>query len=100
MIKPQEIYKLCDGFENEDKKSAIKKLISKGYSGSIATSYYNIWRRHYMESSSGDLMFSGIYIQKGKERKLLEECSFREPQKYLRALNKEQLVKITQAMLK
>lgn len=49
MIKLQEIYKLCEGFEKDDKKSGIKKLIDYGYSESTALNYYNIWRRHYME---------------------------------------------------
>lgn len=100
MIKLQEIYKLCNGFENEDRKTSIKKLIKKGYSESTATNYYNIWRRHYIESSSEELMLSGVYIQNGKDSKLLEECPYRERQNYLKALSKEQLIKITQAVLK
>lgn len=100
MIKLQEIYKLCEDFEKEDRKEGIRKLISKGYSESIATNYYNIWRRHYMEVSNEDLMLSGIYIKSGKESKLLEECPYRERQKYFEALSKEQLIKITQAVLK
>jgi len=100
MIKLQEIYKLCECCEKQNRKNGIVKLIEKGYSESIATKYYNIWRRHYMDSSSGDLALSGIYIKTSKERKLLEECTFIERQKYLEALSKEQLVKIAQAMLK
>jgi len=100
MIMLQKIYKLCDCFEKQDRKSGILKLINKGYSESTATKYYNIWRRHYMDSSSKDLMLSGIYIETRKVRKLLEECSFMERQKYLEALSKEQLVRIAQAMLK
>ncbi|WP_434794532.1 hypothetical protein [Terrisporobacter petrolearius] len=53
-----------------------------------------------MESSREDLMLSGICIQTGTEKKFLEECSYEERQKCLEALSKEQLVKITQAMLK
>jgi len=53
-----------------------------------------------MDSSSKDLMLSGIYIETRKVRKLLEECSFIERQKYLEALSKEQLIRIAQAMLK
>lgn len=100
MIKLQKIYKLCKGFEQDDKKSAIKKLMSKGYKESTAKNYYSIWRRHYMESSNEDLMLSGIYLETDKERKLLEECSFTERQKYLEALSKEQLIKIVHAVLK
>ena len=100
MIKLNEIYKLCKGFEVEQRKAGIKKLMCKGYSESIAIKYYNIWRRHYMESSKEDLMLSGIYIEISKERKLLEECPIKIRQKYLEALSKEQLVKITQAVFK
>lgn len=100
MIKLQEIYKLCEGFEKDDKKSGIKKLISYGYSESTALNYYYIWRRHYMESSSKDLMLSGVYVKKGKVSKLLEQCPYRERQKYLEALSKEQLIKVTQSVLK
>ena len=53
-----------------------------------------------MDSSSEDLVLSGIYIKTSRERKLLEECTFIERQRYLEALSKEQLVKIAQAMLK
>ena len=100
MIKIQEIYKLCESFQMEDTKISIKKLISKGYSQSIATKYYNIWRRHYMEVSSKDIMLSGVYIQKGKDSKLIEQCPYKERQKYLEALSKEQLIKVTQSVLK
>ena len=100
MIKLQEIYKLCESFKSENKISGIKKLMNRGYCESVATKYYNIWRRHYMESRSEDLMLSGIYIESGRERKLLEECSSTERQKYLEALNKEQLVKIAQTVIK
>ena len=85
MIKLQEIYNLCEGSEREDRKSAIKKLMNKDYSENNAIKCYNIWRRHYLESSSEDLMLSGIFIKIGKERKLLEECSFSERQNYLEA---------------
>jgi hypothetical protein len=100
MIMLQKIYKLCECFEKQDRKAGIMKLINKGYSEGTATKYYNIWRRHYMDSNSKDLMLSGIYVETRKVRKLLEECSFLERQKYLEALSKEQLVKIAQAVLK
>lgn len=100
MIKIKEIYKLCRRFESQDRKVSIKKLINKGYSESTATNYYNIWRRHYIESSSKDLLLSGIKIKNGSKSKLLEECSYRERQKYLEALSKEQLIQITQAVLR
>lgn len=100
MIKLQEIYKLCEGLENYNRKAAIKKIINKGYSEDIAEKYYNIWRRHYLESGSKELMLSGIYIESGKERKLLEECTYSERKTYLEALSKEQLIKIAQAVLK
>lgn len=100
MVKLHEIYDLCEGFEKVNRADAVKKLMSKGYSFYAATKYYNIWRRHYMESSREDLMLSGICIQTGTEKKFLEECSYEERQKCLEALSKEQLVKITQAMLK
>lgn len=74
--------------------------MSKGYSESTAIRYYSIWRRHYLESSREDLMLSGIYLEVGREKKLLEECSFMDRQKYLEALSKEQLFKIAQAILK
>lgn len=100
MIRLQKIYKLCECYEKQDRKAGIMKLINKGFSEETAIKYYNIWRRHYMDSSSKDLMLSGIYIETRKERKLLEECTFMERQKYLEALSKEQLVKIAQAVLK
>lgn len=100
MIMLQKIYKLCECFEKQDRKVGIMKLINQGYSEVTATKYYNIWRRHYMDSSSKDLMLSGIYIETRKVRKLLEECSFMERQRYLEALSKEQLVRIAQAVLK
>jgi hypothetical protein len=50
MIKLLEIYKFCEGFEKEYRKDGIKKLISKGYSVSTATNYYNIWRKNYIKS--------------------------------------------------
>ncbi|MBU3092064.1 hypothetical protein K2F40_08530 [Clostridium sp. CM028] len=53
-----------------------------------------------MDSSSKDLMLSGIYIETHRVRKLLEECTFMERQRYLEALSKEQLVRIAQAVLK
>ena len=53
-----------------------------------------------MDSNSKDLMVSGIYIETRKVRKLLEECTFMERQRYLEALSKEQLVRIAQAVLK
>ena len=100
MINLQEIYKLCNGFEHEDRKACVKKLINKRYSESTATNYYNIWRRHYIESSRKDLKLSGVYIQKGKDSKLLEQCPYSERQKYLEALSKEELIKVTQSVLK
>lgn len=100
MVKLQKIYKLCEGFESMDRKSSIKKLMCKGYSESTANNYYNIWRRHYVETNSEDLTLSGVYVKNGKESKLLEECAFKERQKYLEALSKEHLIKITQAVLK
>ncbi|WP_443661022.1 hypothetical protein [Clostridium sp.] len=96
----QKIYKLCECFEKQDRKTGIMKLINKGYSEGTSIKYYNIWRRHYMDSNSKDLMVSGIYIETRRERKLLEECTFSERQRYLEALSKEQLIKITQAVLK
>ncbi|WP_298836896.1 hypothetical protein [Clostridium sp.] len=100
MIMLQKIYKLCECFEKQDRKTGIMKLINKGYSEGTSIKYYNIWRRHYMDSNSKDLMVSGIYIETRRERKLLEECTFSERQRYLEALSKEQLIKITQAVLK
>ncbi|WP_291636366.1 hypothetical protein [Clostridium sp.] len=100
MVKLQKIYKLCECCEKKDRRTGIIKLIDKGYSEGIATIYYNIWRRHYMDSSSKDLMLSGIYIETHKVRKLLEECTFMERQRYLEALSKEQLIRIAQAVLK
>ena len=100
MIKLQNIYKICEGSEKEDRKVSIKRLIGKGYSENTAKNYYNIWRRHYMEVSSKDLKLSGVYIQKGKDSKLLEQCPNKERQKYLEALSKEQLIKVTQSVLK
>lgn len=73
----------------------------KGYSEETANNYYNIWKRHYKETSiTKDLKLSGIYVQNGTEKKLIEECSYKERQKYLEALSKEQLIKLTQAILK
>lgn len=100
MIMLSKIYKLCECFEKQDRKSGIMKLINKGFSESTATKYYNIWKRHYMDTSSNDLMLSGIYIETHRVRKLLEECTLTERQMYLEALSKEQLVRITQALLK
>lgn len=100
MIKLQEIYKLCKGFETKDRNVSIKELMSKGYCENTAANYYNIWRRHYLESSSHDLKLSGVYIKNGYESRLLEECSFKERQKYLQALSKEQLIKVTQVVLR
>lgn len=48
MIKVQEINKICEGLEKDNKKTAIKKLIDKGYSKENAIKYYNIWRKHYV----------------------------------------------------
>jgi hypothetical protein len=42
MLKLKEIYKLCYGFEKDERKIAIKKLIKKGYSEKISIKYYNI----------------------------------------------------------
>ena len=100
MIKLQEIYKLCEGFENVERKASIKELRNKRYSENKATNYYNIWRRLYMEVSSEDLKLSGVYIQNGNHKKLLELCPYNERQKYLEALSKEQLIKVTQSVLK
>ncbi|HEY8891906.1 MAG TPA: hypothetical protein VIM70_16830 [Clostridium sp.] len=100
MIMLQKIYKLCECFEKQDRKAGIMKLINKGYTEVTATKYYNIWKRHYMDSHGKDLMLSGIYIETPRVRKLLEECSFGERQRYLEALSKEQLVRITQALLR
>ena len=100
MIKLEEIYKLCECCEKQDRKTGIRKLMEKGYDEITATKYYNIWKRHYMDCSSQDLMLSGIYIKTSKERRLLEECTFIERQRYLETLNKEQLIQIAQAMLK
>lgn len=69
MIKLQEIYRVCKGFEGCDRKAAIKKLMTKGFNESAAIKFYNIWRRDYMKPSSEEL-------------------------------SKEQLVKVTQAVLK
>lgn len=100
MINLEKIYNLCDGFENCDRAAAIRRLIVKGIDKNNAVNYYNIWRRHYLESSNEDLKLSGILIRQGKRQKYIEECSFKERQKYLEALNKEQLIKITQAVLR
>lgn len=100
MLNLQEIYKLCDGFDGQDRKTSIQKLKRKGYSEEIANNFYNIWKRHYMESRCKDLKLSGIYVQNGADKKLIEECSHKERQKYLEALSKEQLIKLTQAILK
>ncbi|MDF2672432.1 MAG: hypothetical protein K0R09_697 [Clostridiales bacterium] len=48
MIKLQEIYKICEGLEKDNKKVAIKKLTDKGYSKENAIKYYNIWRKYYV----------------------------------------------------
>ncbi|WP_373898782.1 hypothetical protein ACER0A_005035 [Haloimpatiens sp. FM7315] len=100
MINLEKIYSLCNGFEMYNRATAIKKLISRGLNERDAVSYYNIWRRHYLESRRENLKLSGVFIVKGKNRKLLEECSYKERQKYLQALNKEQLIRITQAVLR
>ncbi|MCD2347203.1 hypothetical protein [Clostridium guangxiense] len=100
MINLEKIYNLCDGYEVYGRATAIKKLMSRGFNDVEAASYYNIWRRHYLESTRDDLKLSGIFIGQGKNRKRLEECSYKERQKYLQALNKEQLIKIIQAALK
>ena len=101
MLNLQEIYKLCDGFDGQDRKTSIQKLKRKGFSEETANNFYNIWKRHYMETSiTKDLKLSGIYVQKGIEKKLIEECSYKERQKYLEALSKEQLIKLAQAILK
>ncbi|KGM99567.1 hypothetical protein IRP63_08840 [Clostridium botulinum] len=100
MIKLEKIYKLCDGFEMCDRATAVKKLMTKGIEKSNAINYYNIWRRHYLESREDNLKLTGVFIMQGKNRKLLEECSYKERQKYLEALDKEQLIKITQAVLR
>jgi hypothetical protein len=48
MIRDQEIYKICEGFEKIDTATAIKKLIAKGYIMAKATEYYNFWRKYYV----------------------------------------------------
>ena len=100
MINLERIYNFCDGFETCDRATGIKKLMEKGIEKSNAINYYKIWRRHYLESSKDNLKISGVFIMQGKNRKLLEECSYKERQKYLEALTKEQLIKITQAVLR
>jgi len=100
MLKLQEIYKMCKGLEYFDRKTSIRKLINKGYSEKNAVNYYNIWRRHYLETMKKDIELSGIYIKKGNDSKLIEECSFKERESFLQALSKDQLIKITQAVLK
>ncbi|MGH4050100.1 MAG: hypothetical protein ACREVX_01920 [Clostridium sp.] len=100
MIMLSKIYKLCECFEKQDRNTGIMKLINKGFSETTATKYYNIWKRHYMDTNTDDLMVSGIYIETNRVRKLLEECTFTERQMYLEALSKEQLIRITQVLLK
>lgn len=100
MINLEKIYKLCDGFEMCDSATAVKKLMAKGIGKSNEINYYNIWRRHYLESRGDNLKLSGVFIMHGKNRKRLEECSYKERQKYLEALDKDQLIKITQAVLR
>lgn len=100
MLKLQEIYKICEGLEYFDRKTSIRKLISKGCSEKNAVNYYNIWRRHYLETMKKDIELSGIHIKKGNDSKLIEECSYKERESFLQALSKEQLIKITQAVLK
>lgn len=100
MINLEKIYNLCDGFETCNRATAIKKLMAKGIEKSTAINYYKIWRRHYLESRKDNLKLTGVFIMQGKNRKRLEECSYKERQKYLQALNKEQLIKITQAVLR
>ena len=48
MMKLQKIYTLCEGLENIDRRDAVKKIISKGYSNGEATEYYNLWRTNYV----------------------------------------------------
>jgi hypothetical protein len=50
MIKLQKIYALCDGLGKLDRKAGINKLMDKGYSEESATTYYNIWRKHYVNT--------------------------------------------------
>ena len=100
MIDLEKVYNLCNSFEMCDRATAIKKLVARGISKSNAIRYYNIWRRHYLESSRDDLRLTGIFIKQGRNQKSLEECSYKERQRYLEALNKKQLIKITQAVLK
>lgn len=100
MINLEKIYNLCDGFETCDRATAIRKLMRKGIGKSNAINYYKIWRRHYLESRTDNLKLTGVFIMKGSNRKPLEECSYKERQKYLEALNKDQLIKITQAVLR
>jgi len=100
MISLEKIYNLCNGFEVYGRATGIKKLKARGLNEGEAVSYYNIWRRHYLESTRDDLKLSGIFMKRGRNRKRLEECSYKERQKYLEALNKDQLIKIAQAVLK
>ena len=100
MIDLEKIYNLCNSFEMCDRVTAIKKLVARGISKNKAIRYYNIWRRHYLETGRDELRLSGIFIKKGRNQKSLEECSYKERQRYLEALNKKQLIKITQAVLK
>lgn len=91
---------MCEGLEYFDRKTSIRKLIYKGHSEKNAIKYYNIWRRHYLETMKKDIELSGIYIKIGNDSKLIEECSFKERESYLKALSKEQLIKVTQAVLR
>ena len=58
----QKIYKLCECFEKQDRKTGIMKLINKGYSEGTSIKYYNIWRRHYMDSNSKDLKIGRAHV--------------------------------------
>lgn len=60
MINLEKIYNLCDGYEVYVRTTAIKKLMARGFNDVEAVSYYNIWRRHYLESTKNDLQLSGI----------------------------------------
>jgi len=48
MLNQNQLNNICDGFENIDRATAIKKLIVKGHSREKAIAYYNTWRRHYV----------------------------------------------------
>ncbi|MBP2032686.1 hypothetical protein J2Z42_001360 [Clostridium algifaecis] len=100
MIDLEKIYNLCNSFEMCNRSDAIKKPVARGINKNNAIRYYNIWRRHYLESNRDDLKLSGIFIKQGRNQKSLEECSYKKRQEYLQALSKKQLIKIIQAVLR